>query len=285
MTDQAEQLRRKLQDSHAVIPQAKTLAIVSGKGGVGKSNIAINFSLLLAKRSKKVLLIDLDIGMGNIDILLGTNAKYSISHLFEQKVTFFDMIETGPNCLDFIAGGSGLNEIFQLNQQKLTFFIQQLEQAVKTYDYIIFDMGAGVTRDTIEFMKAVDECILVTTPEPTSITDAYSMIKHVLMERETAFHVIVNRTRNAKQGIEVSNRLIGVVKRFLNQSIHPLGSVPDDEAVVNAVIAQEPFVLHQHNSRAAKALESIAKQYLNEPVEPTNRSGFIRRLKRIFTER
>lgn len=288
MSDQAEQLRRKLMDKPPLSQQAKTIAVVSGKGGVGKSNIALNFSLLLSQRGKKVLLFDLDIGMGNIDILLGISSKYSITKLFEQKVSIFDMIETGPNALHYISGGSGLNQIFQLNQAKLDFFMQQLTQVVKVYDYIIFDMGAGVTKETIQYILTVDECVLVTTPEPTSITDAYSMIKHVLIEQPLSFHIIVNRVRSQRQGLETLNRLSRVVQQFLQQRMVPLGSIPDDEAVTKAVIAQQPFVLHNHRSRAAKAMENIVDQYLDEPINVSSispASGFIQRFKSLFKER
>ncbi|GAE91608.1 flagellar synthesis regulator FleN [Gracilibacillus boraciitolerans JCM 21714] len=164
MSDQAARLRQKITGLNSQY-HAKTIAIVSGKGGVGKSNIALNFSLALANEGKKVLLFDLDIGMGNIDILLGKSSRYSIINMFENNLSIYDIIESGPNSLSYIAGGSGQDHIFYLDEERVNFFIEQLELLLTKYDYIIFDMGAGVTRETIHYILAVDECMLVTTPE------------------------------------------------------------------------------------------------------------------------
>src|SRR5699024_11072489 len=137
MDDQAAKLRQKLQK---LSPQhtAKTIAIVSGKGGVGKSNIALNFALSLTKSEKKVLLIDLDIGMGNIDVLLGKTSKYSIVNMFENNLSIYDIIEIGPLSLSYVAGGNGQDHIFHLSNQKFQYFLTQLEQLFSEYDYIIF---------------------------------------------------------------------------------------------------------------------------------------------------
>ncbi|MGP4040280.1 MinD/ParA family protein [Gracilibacillus sp. D59] len=284
MTDQAAKLRQKLKGVHSHY-HAKTIAVVSGKGGVGKSNIALNFSLSLASKGKKVLLFDLDVGMGNIDILLGKSSNYSIINLFENKLSIYDIIEVGPYSLSYIAGGSGQDHIFFLDEQRLKYFHEQLELLMREYDYIIFDMGAGVTRETIHYILAVDECILVTTPEPTSMTDAYSMVKHVLLQQPIKFHLIINRSRSKKQGIDIMNRINSAVNRFLHHDITPLGTIPDDSAVTDAVLAQQPFILHNPKSRASAAIESLTNQYLGEPVKKSNDTGFLNRLRRLMTER
>ncbi|UOQ47858.1 MinD/ParA family protein [Gracilibacillus caseinilyticus] len=284
MVDQAAKLRERLkgiqQSSHA-----KTMAIVSGKGGVGKSNFALNFSISLADKGKKVLLFDLDVGMGNIDILLGKNAKYSIFNLLENKMSIYDIIEVGPNSLSYIAGGSGHNHIFFLDDDKLTYFLEQLELIMTEYDYILFDMGAGITRETIHYILAVDECILVTTPEPTAMTDAYSMVKQVLHHQSVPFHLIMNRATNQKQGMEMMNRMANVAKRFLQHDLHPLGIIPDDTSVTSAVIAQQPFILHNRQSKASSAVTTIASQYVGESVKNQDNVGFLSKLKRLLTER
>ncbi|QGH34553.1 P-loop NTPase [Gracilibacillus salitolerans] len=286
MADQAAKLRQKLRGVHSHY-HAKTIAVVSGKGGVGKSNIALNFSLSLASKGKKVLLFDLDVGMGNIDILLGKSSNYSIINLFENKLSIYDIIELGPKSLHYIAGGSGQDHIFYLNEERLQFFLEQLELLLREYDYIIFDMGAGVTRETIHYILAVDECILVTTPEPTSMTDAYSMIKHVLLQQPTKFHLIINRSKSKKQGIDIMNRMNSAVKRFLDHDVVPLGTIPDDSAVTDAVLAQQPFVIYNPKSKASVAIEHVTNHYLGEP-EPSKKSddsGFLNRLRRLITER
>ncbi|SFM31957.1 flagellar biosynthesis protein FlhG [Gracilibacillus orientalis] len=284
MTDQAAKLRQKLRDVHSHY-HAKTMAIVSGKGGVGKSNIALNFSLSLASKGKKVLLFDLDVGMGNIDILLGKSSNYSIINLFENKLSIYDIIEVGPNSLSYIAGGSGQEHIFYLDEEKLQYFIEQLELLLAEYDYIIFDLGAGVTRETIHYILAVDECILVTTPEPTAMTDAYSMIKQVLLQQPIKFQLIVNRSKSKKQSIDIMNRMNSAVKRFLDHDVIPLGTIPDDSAVTDAVLAQQPFIIHNPKSKASVAIENVSNHYLGEPSKKSDNSGFLKRLRKLMTER
>lgn len=284
MDDQAEKLRQKLQK---LSPQhtAKTIAIVSGKGGVGKSNIALNFALSLTRNEKKVLLIDLDIGMGNIDVLLGKTSTYSIVNMFENNLSIYDIIEVGPLSLSYIAGGNGQDHIFYLTKQKFQYFLTQLEQLFSEYDYIIFDMGAGITRETIHFILAVDECFLVTTPEPTSLTDAYSMIKHIVTRQPLQFHLIINRSTNYKQGIQLTNRMIDTVKRFLHQDIVPLGIIPDDRDVTDSVLKQQPFLLHKPRSKASLAIRNMTQQILGEVSKTTNDSGFLSKIKKLITER
>src|SRR5699024_492063 len=180
MNDQAEQLRHHVKGHTNV---AKTISIVSGKGGVGKSNTALNFCIELQKRGKKVLLFDLDIGMGNIDILLGKTPKYTIVDLFTDFMPIHDMIEIGPKGLSYIAGGCSLNDLVQMDPYKLDYFFQQYDLLVMEFDYIFFDMGAGATESSLAFILSSDECIVVTTPEPTAITDAYSMIKQIVLKK------------------------------------------------------------------------------------------------------
>src|SRR5699024_7948467 len=129
---------------------------------------------------KRVLIFDLDIGMGNIDILLGQQSKYTILDLFKDFIPIHDMIEAGPKGLSYIAGGSGLNDLLELDEEKLNYFFSQYELLTERYDYIFFDLGAGITKNSLSFILSSDECFLITTPEPTSIADAYSMIKHIV---------------------------------------------------------------------------------------------------------
>src|SRR5699024_5160337 len=150
--DQASNLRRKVLNSGTYTNKAsnaKTISIVSGKGGVGKSNIAINFSLELLARNKKVIIFDLDVGMGNIDILLGLQAEQTIVDMIEEQLPIDEIIEEGPNKLAYIAGGSGLTNFFTMDEKKMAYFFEQYERLVATYDYIIFDLGAGATNESI----------------------------------------------------------------------------------------------------------------------------------------
>ncbi|WP_245975414.1 MinD/ParA family protein [Oceanobacillus chungangensis] len=286
MHDQAASLRRKLAIS-SDSKQAKTLCIISGKGGVGKSNIAVNFSLELINEGKKVLLIDLDVGMGNIDILLGLHAKKSVFDLFHHYESIHDIIELGPKNLGFIAGGSGVNEFFSLDEGKKDHFYQQYNDVVQLYDYILFDMGAGVTKESLFFILAADECIVVMTPEPTSIMDAYSAIKFVNgSNRDMPLSVIMNRSSSQKEGEQSLERFKQVVSQFLQIEIEKLGILPEDKSVTNSVIKQTPFILFNRQSKISKAMQALTYNYLNITKNSnTKETSFIQRLKQMLLER
>ncbi|MCT2534541.1 MinD/ParA family protein [Aquibacillus koreensis] len=287
MSDQAAKLRRKLELLRNK-RHAKTIAVISGKGGVGKSNFALNFSLGLLKKGKKVLIFDLDIGMGNIDILLGLSAKQSIANMFTHNLSIHDIIEVGPNSLSYIAAGSGLSDIFTMDQQKFTYFLDQLEDLMTSYDYIIFDMGAGITHGSLYYMLAADECIVITTPEPTSMTDAYAIIKHITNHNfNLPLLVLVNRIPNFKTGQEALERLQKVVQRFLHRDIIPLGLLPEDKTVVKAVTSQTPFMIYNPAADVSLALSQIVDQYVSDSINisETVPFSFVKRLKQLITER
>lgn len=287
MSDQAESLRQQLIIAENP-KQAKTLSIVSGKGGVGKSNTALNFSIELIKKRKKVLLFDLDVGMGNIDILCGLHAKKTIIDMFTEHLSIYDIIEPGPAGLSYIAGGSGLSGFFMMDQEKQQYFFEQYKALVQMYDYIIFDMGAGVTRDSLFFILASDECIVITTPEPTSITDAYGMIKHVIHNQPNMpIYVIMNRSFNHKDGLDSLERFKQVVTKFLRINIQLLGILPDDPTVSKAVRRQMPYVMFSEKAAVSIALRQLTLNYLNET---SNRNeiksfSFIQKLKQLLTEK
>ncbi|WP_240507988.1 MinD/ParA family protein [Virgibacillus indicus] len=286
MSDQAASLRRKLQISKNP-REAKTLSFISGKGGVGKSNIALNFSLELIKNDQKVLLFDLDVGMGNIDILLGLNSDKTIIDMFNEQLSIHDIIETGPRNLAYIAGGSGLSEFFNLNADKKDYFIRQYMELVQMYDYIIFDMGAGATKDSIFFILASDECIVITTPEPTSITDAYGMIKHVAANQpDMPIFAIMNRCGTQKEGEKSLERFKTVIAQFLHIEIQMMGILPEDKMVTNAVRKQIPFILLNERSAAGKAVQQLTENYLSKSREMNNigNASFIQKLKQFITK-
>lgn len=282
--DQAEGLRRRL-DNKKTPKQAKTISVISGKGGVGKSNFALNFSLQLIKNQKKVLIIDLDIGMGNIDILMGVRAEKTIINLFEDHLSIHEIIETGPEGLSYIAAGSGLNHFFNMHETDRSYFYEQYMELVEMYDYIIFDMGAGVTEDGLFFILASDECIVITTPEPTSITDAYGMIKHVINKQSRMpIYVIMNRSFGSWEGLKSLQRFNDVVSTFLHVQSRSMGIIPDDKTVTQAVIKQIPYVLFNHKSKASKAIREITINYLKDTKEINGQSStrFIEKLKQLI---
>lgn len=287
MRDQADALRKKIRlkgDSHST----RTIAVVSGKGGVGKSNFSLNFAISLSTKGHKVLLFDMDVGMGNIDILLGNSSKFSIIDFFEENESLQNIVMEGPNKLHYIAGGTGLNRLFKLDDEMVHSFMDQFAQLLGDYEYIIFDMGAGVTEESLHFIMSVDEIITITTPEPTSITDAYAMLKHINMRNETLpFLIVVNRVHAEKDGVETFNRLQVVAKRFLGKELIHLGIIPDDKAIQRAVTRQKPFILDKKNP-ASKALLQMTERYEEhsfKELQTTNAFHFVSKLKRFLFER
>ncbi|MCA0969122.1 MinD/ParA family protein [Halobacillus litoralis] len=287
MSDQAERLRSRLKEKHGT-KKARTVAVSSGKGGVGKSNFTINFALKLLQQDKKVLIIDMDIGMGNIDILLGVSPKYSFVDLFHHGHSIHDIIESGPENLSYIAGGSGLSDVFQLDQAKFKHFQSQFESILTSFDFILFDMGAGATNDSLNFISAADEAFVVTTPEPTSITDAYAMIKHLVrIDEQLPISILVNRSLKEKSDSSFK-RLETVVDRFLMKQVTSLGVIPDDRSVLKSVNRQQPFVLAHPTCKASRAMTDVVDHYLSDyEVEPTFEEvpSFLSKLKRFVFER
>ena len=287
MNDQAEGLRR-LWNRPENKKRSKTISIISGKGGVGKSNIALNFSLELIKNKKKVLLFDLDVGMGNIDILLGLHAKKTVIDMFQDHLSIHEIIERGPRELSYIAGGSGLNHFFTMNQEKQNYFYEQYHSVMEMYDYIIFDIGAGATKDSLSFVLASDECIVVTTPEPTSITDAYGMIKHVIHHQpDMPIYVIMNRSITLKEGKQSLERLNQVISQFLHIDIDMLGVLPDDSGVSKAVRKQVPFVLLNEKTAISMAVKQVTVNYLSGSKNRNQfrYTSFVQKLKQLLAER
>jgi flagellar biosynthesis protein FlhG len=289
MKDQAEQLRVRIQQlSHN--RNGKTIAVISGKGGVGKSNFSLNFALSLSRLGKKILLFDMDIGMGNIDILLGTSSPYTFVDMFDRGMMIHDVINKGPENLTYIAGGSGLSKLFSLDQDKLNEFLHQLQNVIDQYDFVLFDMGAGMSRENVNLLKSMNEIIVITTPEPTAITDAYAAMKLLTIEKsDLPFSIVINRASNEKEGRFIFKRVHSALSQFLQKESTLLGVIPEDQTVVKAVNRQTPIVLFDPKSKAALAIKKMAEQFItssshNQNLE-TRSLSFIARLRQYFLER
>ncbi|MBS4198974.1 MinD/ParA family protein [Bacillus sp. FJAT-49732] len=284
MKDQAEKLRLKmtnLSKSHA-----KTIAVVSGKGGVGKSNISINIAMLLNKKGNRVLLFDFDIGMGNVNILLGKPSRLTLSEFLLEEVTLKDTVNDTFEGVSYIAAGNGLNETIQINERMLSRLLEGLRELQQQYDYIIFDMGAGATSASLKVLLAADDIIVITTPEPTAITDAYSMMKFICFEGATGnFFLICNRADSEKQGRETLERLKQTALKFLHKEVEPLGVLPEDSHVRKAVINQTAFSISYPRSAISVKLENLVHSYLEgNNTDSSNKAvdSFIHRLRRFF---
>jgi flagellar biosynthesis protein FlhG len=278
--DQAAKLRASVQGAGS----SRTVAIASGKGGVGKSNFALNFSLALCKQGKSVLLIDLDLGMGNIEILLGKSADYSFIDMIQKRLNFEEIVESGPQGLNFIAAGTGMNNLFQMDDAGFVHFQTEFERAQLQYDYVFLDMGAGLTEESAAFILAADESIVVTTTEPTSMMDAYALIKHIKQRHaELPMHLLVNRSADRREGLDTAARMQEVIHTFLQAKINLLGILPEDKQVTKSVKLQQPF-FERKDSKAAAAIRQLAASYLKPVSDRAAKESpsFIGRLKDIW---
>lgn len=261
MLDQAQKLRQLAKNTNinsSYKRSAKILTVTSGKGGVGKSNIVVNLAITLQRMNKNVLIFDADAGMGNDDVLMGFMPKYSIYDLLESEVDIKKIIIKGPYGVRLLPGGSGLNKIQEFTDRDRDVFLSKLSE-IDDVDYIIMDTGAGITRSVLGFIACCEELIVVTTPEPTSLTDAYSLLKAVnYFKLKKEAKVIINRVIDEKEGKKTFNRFNNAVTNFLKMKLYYLGNVMDDKKITLAVRQQKPFVLSYPDCSASFDIKNIA---------------------------
>lgn len=287
MRDQAEKLRMKMLDSQVVL--GRSIAVVSGKGGVGKSNFSMNFANLLASKGKKVAIVDMDIGMGNIHILIGKTVKYSLNDYLEGNLTIEEVTFEGPNGLQYISGGSGMSSLLEWSEETFKRLIAAFETLQKSFDYILFDMGAGATNWSLDLLTSVDEIIVISTAEPTSIMDAYSMMKYIyLKDSEKTFYLLCNRAFTHEEGQDTINRLKMVMEKFLSKEVVTLGSLPEDPVVRKAVRQQVPFTIAYPDAPISKTMHRIVDRFIFHQTEeihvPVESNRFLSKLKSIFSK-
>ncbi|MDP2210174.1 MAG: MinD/ParA family protein [Candidatus Aquicultor sp.] len=237
----------------------RIIAVSSGKGGVGKSNLVANLGIALAMRGRKVVILDADLGMANIDVLFGINPKYNLQHLVDGTKSINDILVDGPESIKIVPGGSGIPELANLsdeNQQKL---IENFVDLDEEADITLIDTGAGISKDIIAFILAARETLIITTPEPTAITDAYGLIK-VLTQRDIDVDVklVVNMVSSEKEGREIADRITMACKQFLNKHIDTIGFIITDPSVNMSVRKQKPLLTLYPSSRASKCIKEIA---------------------------
>lgn len=268
--DQAEQLRNIIKASN--VPQsrplARVIAVTSGKGGVGKSNVSINLAVQFRKMGKRVIILDADFGLANIEVMFGTVPKYNLFDLIYQGKNIQEIITWGPMDIGFISGGSGIAGMANLSREYLTYIIQNLSQLDNIADIIIVDTGAGISDAVLEFLVASGEILLVTTPEPTSITDSYSLLK--ALSRHSRFSVemspvkmLANRVEKEGDGKALYDKLNTVVSRYLKLPLSYLGEVPQDVKLSRAVMQQAPVSIKEPDAKSSLAYERIAKILMN----------------------
>ena len=288
--DQAAGLRNAVRErNNAEHAKARVITVTSGKGGVGKSNVAVNMAVQLRKRGKRVIIFDADIGLANVEVMFGSIPKYNLSDLIYRGRSIKDIITPGPIDIGFISGGSGIVGLNNLNRDQLTFLIKSLTELDQLTDVVIIDTGAGISDSVLEFVLASPEVLLVTTPEPSSLTDSYSLMKALykspdFKEQGTKVRLIANKAQSTEDGLAVYDKLEAVVRQFLHGEISYLGLIPQDTALEKAVRAQKTVSLYSPESRSARAFELLAKNLLNDESESfVIRRGIAGMLTGIFT--
>lgn len=297
MTDQASRLRNLVEEMSEeettakqigeldleVEKDARVIAITSGKGGVGKTNLAVNLAIALQTAGKKVLLIDADIGMANVNVLMGRVTNRSLIDLLEDEVELEDVVEEGLQGVKYISGVAGIEAALNVNRSEQRKIHRKLDRCGELADMIIIDTGAGLSRYVIEFILAAQEVLLITTPEPTSLADAYAVVKaYGKYTDKRSIKLIVNRIRDESECHEVTERLNQTTQKFLKLPVECLGYVYEDRAVRDAVKNQEPFLLRRPECPASKCVQELAKSLLTGEEMSSVSKGWRAFLDKIF---
>lgn len=285
MTDQAYKLRELIHVNKSsqkkVSSDARIIAISSGKGGVGKTNFTVNIGIALTKLNKKVTIIDADLGLANIDIILGLVPKFTLTHVLKNQKNIEDIIMDGPDGIKIISGGSGVMDLVNLSAQELEALIKTFEYLNEDSDYILIDTGAGLNQSVLSFIQAAQELIVVVTSDPTSITDAYALIKNI-KSMNIPIKIVVNRVESNKEGHEVFHKLNSATTKFLNFEMENIGFIYEDPCVKKSVRNQVPFMIGFPNALASKGVELIANTLDHQKNYQQEEGGFSSFIKKLF---
>ncbi len=246
--------------------QARVIAITSGKGGVGKTNIVANMGYALCKAGKRVLIFDADLGLGNLDVLLGLTPQYNLSHVIDGQKKLSDIVVKGPGRLRILPASSGIQQLTKLTHtQKMTIY-SELNLLLSDYDIVLIDTAAGISSNVLYFNASANEIMVVVTPEPTSITDAYALMKILSVKyQEKHFRLLVNLAKDEKEADEISRQLCLVANRFLDVSIDYFGNVLADENVKFGVRKQKVVSEMAPMCQASRNFHQLARKLIQLP--------------------
>lgn len=260
----------------------KVIAVTGGKGGVGKTNISVNLSVALAEMQRRVVLMDADLGLANVDVLLGLQARYTLADVLSGERTLQEIMLTGPGGMKVVPAASGLQQMARLSAHQHAAIIHSFSELNEQLDVLIVDTAAGISDTVVSFVRAAQEVVVVVCDEPSSITDAYALIKLLHTEHGLfRFRVVANMTRSAQEGLNLYNKLNGVCDRFLDTSLQYLGAVPFDENVRKAVQKRKALLEFAPRSKAAQAIRVLAQKvdaWPNAPSARGNLEFFLERL-------
>ena len=272
--DQAEQLRNviKKKSREASAGCARVLTITSGKGGVGKSNVAVNMAVWLRRMERKVIIIDADLGLANVEVMFGAVPQYNLSDLIYRGKSIREIITKGPMDIGFISGGLGIAGLNNLSKDQIVYLVHSLAELNEMADVIIIDTGAGISDSVLEFVLASPEILLVSTPEPSSLTDAYSLLKAlyrnpIFSRDKTKINVIANKVTSIEEGDAVFSKLNSVVSQFLKGTIDFMGMIPQDQEMEHAVRSQKIVSIEKPSAEVSKAFQLLTNNFINHKHE------------------
>jgi flagellar biosynthesis protein FlhG len=263
--------------------KTRIITVASGKGGVGKTNMSVNMALAYARLGKKVVVMDADLGLANVNVVLGVVPKFTLYHVIRKQKTMKEILIETEYGISIVAGASGFSKIANLNDEERSNFIKELD-TLSSADVVIIDTSAGVSSNVIDFIAAADDVVIITTPEPPAMTDAYGVIKIIATEIENldmGLNLVVNRVHSASEAKYVSDRMQKITSQFLNVKLDYLGFVWQDTAVENAIKKQKPFMVLEPRSKASQAVQHIVSRL--EKTEIREGGGFGGMMKRLFT--
>ncbi|MCL2878951.1 MAG: MinD/ParA family protein [Treponema sp.] len=265
--------------------KARIITITSGKGGVGKTNLSVNMALAFARIGKKVVVMDADLGLANVNVMLNMIPKYNLYHVIKKQKTIREIMVETEYGIAIVAGASGFSQIANMSDDERRDFINDLE-TLSSADIIIIDTSAGVSSNVLDFIAAADDAVIVTTPEPTAITDAYGIIKIIATEYENlnmGLKLVVNRAKSAAEARKVADRMINIAGQFLNLKVDYLGFIYEDQAVSHAVIRQKPFMVTEPKSKASICIQHIVDRLeRNKERADRDSAGLGTRLRKFF---
>ena len=267
--------------AHQPVSQgARVIAITSGKGGVGKTNLTVNLAIAMGKKGKRVIVVDADLGTANVDVLLGTSSRQTLMSLVNKGVELEDVLIRGPYGVSYISGGSGMEHAGELSTIQRQVIFNKLAGCDDWADIILVDTGAGVGKNVLDFIMASDEVVLVTTPEPTSLTDGYAVLKaYCSLGATQPIRLVVNRVFDLMESHETANKLICTADKFLHMKLESLGFILDDNNMMRSVRKQVPIMAAYPDSLASKCIASLADSLLTgrEQQVKMGWQGFLRK--------
>jgi len=277
--DQAARLRALAKRSD----QAAVIAVTSGKGGVGKSNVAVNVSVQLAASGLRVVLVDLDLGLANDDLLLDIVPRHTLAHVVAGVRSVQEVVVSGPAGLSFVPGASGVNALANLCEFERRHLLGQLEKLTPNADIMVLDCGAGISENVLAFAQWSDGVLVVTTPQTTALADAYAMIKSLHRERFSgSIRILVNMVQGREQARAAFQRVSAVARKFLNYSVADAGYMLHDTAVERAVMGRCPFVVSHPRSNASACIAALADDLAQDCTRSPQRTGMFQRVVGLF---